>query len=130
MRFHVRHVASGGPGDALQSADLVDDVGGQVLRCGVDEASAEPGEVAVGHLRPDAHASLGREPARAQQQRGVAGVEAACDVGAGDDAEHGVVVAQRPYSEALAEVGVEVDLSRCHVTSLSGTIEAWPAPMS
>ena len=43
-------------------------------------------------------------------------MEAACDVGAGDDAEHGVVVAESPDAEALAQVGVQVDAG--HVASL------------
>ena len=52
----------------------------------------------------------------------VAGVEAAGDVGAGDDVEQGVVVAQPPDAEALAEVGVEVDRAasgRAHRRSLA-----------
>jgi len=36
-------------------------------------------------------------------------VEAAGHVGAGDDAEHGVVVTESPDTEALAQVGIEVD---------------------
>ena len=39
-------------------------------------------------------------------------MEPAGDVGAGDQAEHGVVVAEPPGPEALAQVGVEVD--GCH----------------
>ena len=36
-------------------------------------------------------------------------METAGHVGAGDYAEHGVVVAEPPNAEALAQVGVEVD---------------------
>ena len=45
-------------------------------------------------------------------------METARHVGAGDDAEHGVVVAQAPDAEALAQVGVEVDTG--HPLSLWG----------
>ena len=48
-------------------------------------------------------------PAGAGQPGGVAGVEPARDVGAGDQVEHGVVVAESPHPEALTEIGVEVD---------------------
>ena len=46
----------------------------------------------------------------------IAGVETAGDVGAGDDAEHGVVIAEPPDAESLTQVGVEVDAG--HVASL------------
>ena len=76
---------------------------------GIDEASPESGEVAVADLRADPYTPLGGRAARPQQQLRVPGVEAAGDVGAGDDVEHGVVVTEFPHPEALAQIGVEID---------------------
>jgi hypothetical protein len=36
-------------------------------------------------------------------------METARDIGAGDNAEHGVVIAEPPDAESLTQVGVEVD---------------------
>ena len=47
--------------------------------------------------------------AHGAQRRRVAGVEAARHVGARDDLEHRLVVAQLPHAERLAEVTVQVD---------------------
>ena len=59
MGFDVGHRRAGGSRDALECADLIDDVGNQIVGRDVDEASAEPGQVAIAHLRSDAHATLG-----------------------------------------------------------------------
>lgn len=48
-------------------------------------------------------------------------MEAASDIGAGDDPEHGLVtevIAELPAAESLAQVGVEVDVG--HRASLLG----------
>ena len=58
---------------------------------------------------PIAHPVVGRRRADPPQRRRVAGVEPARDVGAGDDAEHRLVVAERPRAERLTEIAVEVD---------------------
>ena len=56
----------------------------------------------------DGHAFLcAREKARHDVR--IAGMEAAGDIGAGHELEHGVVVAHAPRAEAFAEIGVEVD---------------------
>ena len=47
--------------------------------------------------------------AHGAQRRRVAGVEAARHVGARDDLEHRLVVAELPHAEGLAEVTVQVD---------------------
>ena len=75
----------------------------------VDEAPAEPGEIAVADLGADPDALLCGLLAAVAQRGRVACVESACDVGAGDQAEHRVVVAELPRPEALPKVGVEVD---------------------
>ena len=109
MGFDVRHRRAGRLGDSVQRADLIHDVGEQIVRGDVDESPAEPGHVAIADLCADAHTTLGGQPAHPQQAGRVARVETAGHVGAGDDAQHGVVVTEPPDAEALAQVGVEVD---------------------
>ena len=94
--------------EAVEGADLVDDIVGQLPRRHVDEPATEPGQVAVGDLGPDDDSVLDRTRARPAQGGGVTGVEAAGHVGRRDEREHGVVVAQHPPPERLAQVGVEV----------------------
>ena len=106
--------------DRLQRADLIDDVGEQILGRDVDEAPAESGQVAVAHLCSDAHPGLGGQSAYPHQAGWIARVEPAGHVGAGDDSEHGVVIAKPPDAEALAQVGVDVDTGHLH--SLEGLV--------
>ena len=121
MGFHVGHRRPGDVCECLQGADLIDDVGRQVGRFDVDEPPAEPGKVAVADLGPDPH-TVARGLLAAVAQRGrVARVKPACDVGACDKAEHGVVVTELPRAEALPEVSVDVDGD--HGASLDGTLE-------
>ena len=98
----TRHIASSAP-------ELVEDVGGEVGGVHVDAAAAEAGEVAVADLGADDDPALGGGGDGAPDGGRVAGVEAARDVGARDDVEHRLVVAEDPGAERLAEVGVEVD---------------------
>jgi hypothetical protein len=103
VRLHV-----GDRPERRQSADLVPQLVGQLVSRHVDAAAAEAGQVAVAHLGADPDA-LGRGAGADAAHRGrVAGVEAAGHVGAGDDREQGVVVAQAPDAEALAQVAVQV----------------------
>ena len=123
MGFHVGHRRPGDVCECLQRTDLVDDVGSQVGRRDVDEPPAEPGQIAVADLGADPHTvACGLLAAVAQRGR-VARVESACDVGAGDKAEHCVVVTELPRPEAFPEVSVEVDGD--HGASLDGTLETW-----
>jgi hypothetical protein len=122
MGFDVAHRRAAGVRDRLQRADLIDDVGEQILGRHVDEASAESGQVAVAHLCSDAHPGLGGRSAHPHQAGRIAGVETTGHVGAGDDSEHGVVIAEPPDAEALAQVGVDVNTG--HVPTL-GAGSAW-----
>ena len=92
-----------------QRTDLVDHVGGEIGGRHVDEAPAEPDEVAVANLRADPDVLFRGFRAAVAQRRRVARVEPARDVGAGDHAEHRVVVSELPRPKALPEVGVEFD---------------------
>lgn len=54
--FDVGQVGAGGAGEAVEGADLVEDVGFEVGGWDVDEAASEAGEVVVGDLCADANA--------------------------------------------------------------------------
>ena len=109
MRLDVPDPGARTLGHRVEGAQLVEDVGGELLGLHVEEPSPEADEVAVAHLSPDGHPALGRHLTGPAQRQRVAGMEAAGDIGAGDDVEHGRVIADRPGPEGLTEVGVEVD---------------------
>jgi hypothetical protein len=96
---------------------LVQHVRGQLGRCDVHLPPAESGQVAVAHLGAHCDAALGGARADPTHDRRVAGVESTGDVGAGDDVEQRVVVGERPGSEPLAEIGVEIHVH--HFTALT-----------
>jgi len=96
VRFHVADPAALGASEAVQRAKLVDHRSGQVGGGHVDEAATESGEVGIADLGPDHHAALDRRVAGRTQGRRVTGMEAAGDVGAGDQLQHGVIVTQTP----------------------------------
>jgi hypothetical protein len=108
VRLHVAHPGAGQPGEGVQRPDLVEQVVAQFVRVVVDAAAAETGEVAVPDLGADRHAPLGGGGADPAHRGRVAGVEAAGDVGARDDVQQRLVVAQPPGTEALAEISVQV----------------------
>ena len=123
MRFHVAHLAPDHPGEGVERADLVDDVGAQLVAGHVHRPAAEPGQVAVADLGADPHIARGRDRADPQHRDRVTGVEAAGHVRAGDHVEQGVVVAEGPDAEALAEIGVEIDLRHAVRLAAQGLVE-------
>jgi hypothetical protein len=111
VRLHVTDTVPGDPGERVESAELVDDLVAQRGRLDVDEAAAEAGLVRIPDVSADGDTALDRLAGHPAHDRGVAGVEAACHVGAGDDVEQRTVVAHRPGAESLTEVCVEVHTS-------------------
>ena len=108
MRLDVPHPAPGRPGERLQGADLVEDVGGEVGRRDVDLPPPEPDQVGIGHLGADGHPPLGGRPHRPVDRRRVAGVEPAGHVRARHHLEQRGVVPQSPAPVPLTEVRVQV----------------------
>lgn len=53
MRLEVAHPVPGHPAEAVQRAELVQHLIGQLSRGHIHRSAAEPGEIAVGHLRAD-----------------------------------------------------------------------------
>ena len=113
MRLDVGDLAAFCGGQRLQRADLVDDVVREFDRVDVQEAAAEAGEVAVADVGADHDAGGNRLAAGPADDAGIAGVETAGHVRAGDRAEHRRVVSQAPASVGLADVAVQVN--GCHL---------------
>ena len=85
----------------------------------------DPAAEALPVGKPDmgAHVDAARQCVadRAVHDGGVAGMEAAGDVGGGQQAEQRAVVAHLPGAKALAEIGVQVDLRHCSPPSAKRT---------
>ncbi len=62
-------------------------------------------------MRADGDAFLLRQPEGAGHDFGVAAVESAGDIGAGDDLQHGGIVAHDIGAVALAAIAIQVDAS-------------------
>jgi hypothetical protein len=108
VRLDVAHSGAGDPAEAVQRADLVEHVVAEVVERVFDPTAAEPGQVAVAHLRPDRDAPHRRPRADPAHGPRIARVESTCDVGRRHQVEQRLVVAETPRAEALAEVSVEV----------------------
>jgi hypothetical protein len=105
----VRDLGAVQGGDRLQRADLVGDVGLELLDREVDDAPAEALQVGEAGMGADRDAVQLAELDRVDHHRGIAGVEAAGDVSGLHDLQDLGVVAHHPGAEALAQVGVDVD---------------------
>jgi hypothetical protein len=111
VRLDVADPAAGRPGERLEGAELVEDVGGELGGGHVELAPAEADQVRVRHLGADRHPAPDGRAHRPLHRRRVPGVEPAGDVRAGHDLQQGGVVAQVPAPVALAEVGVQVHVA-------------------
>jgi hypothetical protein len=108
VRLHVADSRACGCSDSLQRPDLVDDVVGQLLPGRIDEAPPEAGQVSVRHLGPEPYVVRSRPADGAGQRAGVTRMESARHVGARDEAEHRLVVAEHPSPERLPDVAVQI----------------------
>ena len=109
MGLHIGDPGSGHLGEGVERAQLIQHGVAQLFGCHVEVPPTEAGEVRERHLRADRHVVVHCESARLAQDRRVSGVETAGDVGAGDDAQHRSVVAERPHPVRLPQVAVDVD---------------------
>ena len=92
-----------------EGAHLVEDVRLDLVGLRRDRTASEPAQVPVAGMRAHGHPAADGQGDRAVHHARVAAVEAAGDVGGRDEGEHAGVVAERVGSEALAQVGVQVD---------------------
>ena len=113
VRFHIPHPSTDCRRDPFQRANLVDDVGSEIFRRLIDIPPAEPGKIAVRHMRTDRYTVRRRVADRAQHSSRVARMEAARHIRARHHAEQRRVVAERPPAEAFAHIAVEVYSRHC-----------------
>jgi hypothetical protein len=108
VRLDVLHLDAGRAAEGLQRADLVAHQRLDLVGLERHRAPPEAQQVRVAGLGADRHAGAAAERDRCLHHPEVAGVESARQVGAGQVRNQSLVLAERPASEALAEVGVEV----------------------
>src|SRR5699024_7863644 len=105
----VGDFAADARGQSDQRPDLVFDLGLQGRCRNVEGAPAEAFVVVVSRVGADDDTALDGGIDGGVDALGVAGMEPAGDVGAGDQAEHGRIVADDTVRDVLSEVRVEVD---------------------
>ena len=135
VRFDVGDGSADGRGQSDKGADLVFDLGLQ-SGCGhVEGATAEAFVIVVAGVGADDDSALRGGVDGGADALGVAGMESAGDVGAGDQAEHGRIVADDAIRDVLPEVRVEVDSRfavgrHCHppipIIAKMGPMDWWP----
>ena len=132
----VGDLGAGDLGERVERTELVQHGVAEFLRCHVEVAAAEAGQIGEGDLSADRHVVLHGESAGRPQDRRVAGMEATRDVRAGDDAEHGGIVAERPDPVGLPQVTVDVDGDHGPMVRLPGSpcqrvmLGSWPRARS
>ena len=114
VRLHVGDAAAHGRRHGDQRAELVLDLRLQGRRVDVHREPPEALVVAIAGVGADGDALRDGGRERRADALGAARVEAARHVGAGDDVEHRLVVADDAVGDVLPEVRVEVDPSHGH----------------
>ena len=107
-----RDVLQGAPvrgGESREGAHLVDQVGLDLIRARPEGTPAEADEVGEARVGADAHSTLTAHGDRAVHDARVTGVETAGDIGRGEDLEQFFVLTHRVGTEALTDVGDEID---------------------
>eukprot|EP01022_Parablepharisma_sp_SALTPOND_P017904 TRINITY_DN290_c0_g1_i2.p1 TRINITY_DN290_c0_g1~~TRINITY_DN290_c0_g1_i2.p1 ORF type:complete len:993 (+),score=397.05 TRINITY_DN290_c0_g1_i2:12684-15662(+) len=112
VEAHVGDLATGGACQAFQRAQLVHHVAGQLDGVGLDHAATEAQHVGEADMGADIDAACGGQADGAVHDHRIAGVEAAGDVGRGDDVHERFIVAHLVVAESFADIGIEVDLHR------------------
>jgi len=94
-------------------------------------ASPETDKIRITWVRPDRHPGGTSLVDRPPHRLGVPGVEAAGNVGRGDNLHHRGIVAHAPWAKAFAEIAVQID-AHTSLHSFNRTVfeTNWPAAAS
>jgi hypothetical protein len=84
VRLDIAHPGSLGACESVEGAELIQHVGLQFVRCHIDPAPAETGQIPVADLRSDSDAALRGPHAHSPHDHRIAGMEPARDVRAAD----------------------------------------------
>ena len=116
MRLDVAQPPTGRRDHPGERGDLVEHGRLEFFGAHREVAPAESLAVRIAGMGADRHAGTEGDADRPVDDERVAGVEPAGDVDRADDRDEGLVRAHRPWAEALADIGVEVDgrALRCH----------------
>ena len=93
----------------LRRTDLVGDDPFDLARRIRNAAAAEAGKIRKARMRADSDTILLGDAEDFGHHFGIATVKAAGDIGAGDDAEHGGIIAHFIGAETLAAIAIEID---------------------
>ena len=127
MQLHVADAVPGRGRDALKRADLVEHEAADLVgRVAEDRAAAKAPQIQKARVRADRDALRPGGRDRLVHDERVAAMEAAGDVGAGDEVEHRPVVADPVGAEAFAHVAVEIDLHRASQSCRGAAIAQQP----
>ncbi|KAG0764662.1 hypothetical protein G6F22_018179 [Rhizopus arrhizus] len=113
MRLDVADLRARGRRQALERTDLIDDIRHQIGAGHVHVAPAETCQVRVGHVRAHRDAVGCSAFQRGQNTGGVARMETASHVRAGDQPQHCGVVAHGPGAQAFTQVAVQINRGHC-----------------
>ena len=112
MRLHIADLMPGEPRQSLRRANLIGD---GVLDLGGrhgERAAPEARKIGKGDMRADGDAGGFRGAKALRHDFRVPRVKTAGDIGAGDEPQHGRVVAHAPDAKTFAEIGVEIDAAQ------------------
>ena len=123
VQLHVAHPGPHRAAEGVQRADLVHHVGADLRGRRREVAPPEARQVAVAGVRPDGDPAPGGRRDGALHDHRIAGVKAARHVGRRHQAEQLLLSGQLVASEALADVGVEIDAG--HAGGAGRTVSGW-----
>ena len=112
MRLDVADAQAGIGRHRLQRADLIGDEVLHLGRLQMHRPAPEALQVGEAGVRPDAHTCRLRGEHETVHHARIPGVEAAGDVGRGDELEELGVVADLVGAEAFGHIAIDVDASR------------------
>ena len=109
MEAHMRHRLSGGTGNTMQCAELVDHHRGEFGRVDLHGPPAEALQVRKAYVRADLHPTRKRRAHGTVHDRRVTSMETTGDIGRGDHIKQCRIVTDPPVAIALRDVRVQID---------------------
>ena len=115
MGLYVANLRTFTSTNSVESRELIEHVGLQRVCFDIDGATTEAHEVVIGNMCTYDYVSFHRQTNRVANSEGISSMKPASDVCAGNNREHGCIIAHPPVAIGLAQVGVEIDPRRDRV---------------
>ena len=109
MGLHVGDAMAGQGRHAHGGAQLIGDQTLDLARRISHGTAPEPLKVGIAGMGADGDTRLLGRSERLGHDLGIPGMEAAGDIDAGDDAQHGAIVAHAPIAEAFSQIAIQID---------------------